>query len=287
MFRLLRSSVAILPTLLLTSCINFPLFLCTSVPNQIAMWFPFDDNALSGLTKDIATGNDANVTTTGSGNVGGLTVLGRGNAYAFDQQTRSNGLRRISHITYYGSTAANFGTTKNFTIDFWVYVSGCPEPALRGRRASRGAKNSPGQCRHTIMGNGGYHVPGWRIDAYQQLGSITVALIFGQAPNNVIVAQGQIQPNRWTHVTFTVDRSGPASTYINGHLSNAGNISTNAINVSSPDPVAQPFVISAGYFAPNQPHKPSFIGYLDEIEISDEILPASKVFAIWLGGKCR
>jgi hypothetical protein len=83
-----------------------------------------------------------------------------------------------------------------------------------------------------------------------------------------------------------VDRSGPTNTYINGQLSNSGNVQTNMIDIST-NPVTQPFSIGAGYFSPNKLHKPSFIGYLDEIEISDEILSASKIAAIWAGGKCR
>jgi hypothetical protein len=295
MFRSLRVHSAVLSILFLASCVPLPICCvplpfvsCTPAPEQLTMWLAFDDDALGGTTNDLASMYEGDVQLTATGSVAGLSVPGmRDKAYAFDQKTRSDNLRRVSHVTLLGSPAANLGLTQDFTIDFWVYPFGCSVED-RGARRKTGAKYIWPRCQQTIMGNGGYYVPGWRIDISWLYGYSDggMSLIFGQSPNHKIAAQTPIPLNTWTHVAITVTRSGTIKTYINASLVKTEIVPTGTINIST-NIGAQPFVVGAGYYAPNSPHTPSFRGYLDEVEISEEILDGNDISAITAFGKCK
>jgi hypothetical protein len=173
------------------------------------------------------------------------------------------------------SPGLNFGTNKNFSIDFYIYDMGC---MLSGRTP----------CYNGWMGTSNRH-DGWEIVADYNQSSLKLNIYQPSNPGVAITLAAIYLPlNTWAHVTFTVDRTGAVETYLDGIPVNPGgsSVPTNTISLTTLRPVIVGGTYAEGGFLP--PDRVAR-GYLDEIEIFDRVLTPDEVMDIALPtkGKCK
>lgn len=256
---------------------------CIPYPSNLRLWYTLDETSALPGVKDIVSGAVSPLAANLQGSATNAALINgvRNNAIFIDSLGQNNP-GAAGYFLAYNSPALNFGTTTNFSIDFYIYDMKCgfPVPETGGRTA----------CYNTWMGTSDKH-SGWEIVADYNQSTLKLNVYQPSNPGQPITLAAVTYPlYTWTHVTFTVDRTGAVETYLDGIPQNPGGsfVPSNTINLST-SPL-RPVIIggtyaSAGLLPPDQGAR----GYLDEIEIFDRVLTPDEVLNIATPtiGKCK
>jgi hypothetical protein len=256
---------------------------CVPHPSNLRLWYALDETSVSPGVKDIVSGVVSPLAPNLQGSPTNAALVNgvRHNAIFIDSLGHTNP-GAAGYFLAYNSPALNFGTTTNFSIDFYIYDMKCgvPVPETGGRTA----------CYNAWMGTSDKH-SGWEIVADYNQSTLQLNVYQPSNPGQPITLAAVTYPlYTWTHVTFTVDRTGAVETYLDGIPQNPGvsSVPSNTINLST-SPL-RPVIIggtyaSGGLLPPDQGAR----GYLDEIEIFDRVLTPDEVLNIATPtiGKCK
>ena len=196
----------------------------------------------------------------------------------------------VGYFLAHNSPALDFGTSKNFSIDFYIYDMGCDERAM-GVRTTEDPLRAAGArapCDNVWMGTSAQN-QGWEIGSHWNQSNLYLEFHRPPLAEGVLnVAQFNIPMFTWVHVTITVDRTGPVEVYLDGNpVSPAGSnvVPSNSISLTT----GRPVVIGGTYTSTGTTPSPlaDARGYLDEVEIFDRVLTPDEVMNIVRRGKCK
>jgi concanavalin A-like lectin/glucanase superfamily protein len=256
---------------------------CIPRPADLVLWYTLDETSVSPGVTDLVNGYVsplvANPLSSNPGVTNVALVQGvRGGAMFFDGSSNpiipTSGA--VGYFLAHDSTPTDFGTTQDFSIDFYILDMGCDQ-----RARATGARTP---CTNVWMGTTAAG-QGWELGSHWNLSSLYLNLLNAGAA--FPLAQFYIPPFTWVHVTITVDRTGPVEVYLDGTLAASFIAPSNTINLST----FRPVVIGGTYDGTSGGPLPVALarGYLDEVEIFHRVLTPGEVMDIAspTKGKCK
>src|ERR1700680_880045 len=266
---------------------------CINPPANLVLWYPLDETSAAPGAKDLVSNiyspllpNASGVTPTTVAFVPGHPATPQSGAFFFDQTNWTHTSGAVGYFLAPNSSPTDFGTSKDFSIDFWLYDMGCQQHQLR-----TGAPSVMVPCFVYWMGTGPGGTSaagreGWSVKTAWPEGNLVLEL--HQPTASVLELAKVVFPlNTWVHIAITVDRTNGVNTYLNGNLVKTDAVSTTSINLTS----GRQLVIGGTYQAPLTTGAVTPAGwargYLDELEIYDRVLRDTEIQDIFSKGKCK
>jgi hypothetical protein len=254
---------------------------CVPRPPNLAFWYTLDETSVSPGVTDLVSGNVSPLVAAGSGQVTTVAfVQGARDGAMFFDGTRYPVAGAVGYFLAANSPQLNFGTNKNFSIDFYIYDMGCDD-----RERAAGARTP---CDNVWFSTSGQD-QGWEIGSDWNQSSLYLRFSRPLNAGGVLnVAQFFVPMFTWAHVTITVDRTGPVEVYLDGNPAASFSVPSNTLSLTTNRPV-----VIGGTYITNQSGTlsplPDARGYLDEIEIFDRVLTSQEVMDIASPskGKCK